>query len=152
MFKADRFTSAKFEPRTEEIKVPALAEFFDEGEPPVFKVRGLDATELCRAIDAGAKQGKVDAIVKAISSQKDQVDEIRKALGMSADTPGEIAKRMELLVLGSVEPKLNHAAVAKFAEVAPIEFYDITNRITILTGQGGQRPKSPPSSQAESVS
>ncbi len=40
---------------------------------------------------------------------------------------------------------------AASAEVAPIEFYDITNRITVMTGQGGSRPKSPPSSQAELV-
>jgi len=36
---------------------------------------------------------------------------------------------------------------AKLAEVCPIEFYDLSNRVTQLTGQGGSRVKPPPSSQ-----
>jgi hypothetical protein len=54
---------------------------------------------------------------------------------------------MEMLVQGCVTPKLTHAAAAKLAEVCPIEFYDLSNRVTQLTGQGGSRVKPPPSSQ-----
>jgi hypothetical protein len=146
-FNAEAFTAAEFTARTESVTVPQLAEFFAEGTPPVFTVRGLSASELQRAIEVGTRQNGIDTVIKAISSQKDQVAQIRKALGMNADVPGEIAKRMEMLVQGCVAPKLTHAAAAKLAEVCPIEFYDITNKITLLTGQGGSRVKPPPSSQ-----
>ena len=146
-FNADRFQAAEFTARTETVVVPQLADFFDDGQAPEFVVRGLSASELHRAIEAGTRQNGIEMVVKAIASQKDQVALIRKALGMSADTPGEIAKRMEMLVQGCVSPTLTHAAVAKLAEVCPIEFYDISNKITALTGQGGSRVKPPPSSQ-----
>jgi hypothetical protein len=54
---------------------------------------------------------------------------------------------MEMLVAGCVAPKLDHAIAAKLAEVCPVEFYDLTNRITNLTGQGGSRVKPQPSLQ-----
>jgi len=146
-FNAEAFTAAEFTARTESVTVPQLAEFFGDGAPPVFVVRGLSASELQRALEAGMRQNGIDVVVKAIASQKDQVALIRQALGLSADVPGEIAKRMEMLVQGCVAPKLTHAAAAKLAEVCPIEFYDITNKITLLTGQGGSRVKPPPSSQ-----
>lgn len=146
-FNAEAFQAAEFIARTESVVVPQLAEFFGEGESATFVVRGLTANELQRALDAGAKQSSIDTVVKAIASQKDQVALIRKALGMAADVPGEVAKRMEMLVLGCVAPPLNHAAVAKLAEVCPIEFYDLTNKITFMTGQGGSRVKQQPSSQ-----
>lgn len=146
-FNAEAFTAAEFTARTESVTVPQLAEFFGDGAPPVFVVRGLSASELQRALEAGTRQNGIDVVVKAIASQKDQVALIRQALGMSADVPGEVAKRMEMLVQGCVAPKLTHATVAKLAEVCPIEFFDITNKITALTGQGGSRVKPQPSSQ-----
>jgi hypothetical protein len=146
-FKAERFQAAEYSSRTERVEVSALAEFFDDGEAPVFVVRGLTAVELQRAIESGLRRSPVDNIVKAIASQKEQVDTIRKALGLSDDVPGEMARRLEMLVLGSVEPKLDHASVVKIAEVCPIEFFDMTNKITALTGQGGSRVKPQPSSQ-----
>jgi hypothetical protein len=146
-FNTEAFAAAEFTARTESVDIAQLAEFFAPGELPTFVVRGLTANELQRAMDAGAKQGAIDTVVKAIASQKEQVAQIRKALGMAADVPGEVAKRMEMLVQGCVAPPLNHAAVAKLAEVCPIEFYDLTNKITLMTGQGGSRVKPPPSSQ-----
>jgi hypothetical protein len=146
-FNAEAFTAAEFTARTESVTVPQLAEFFGDGAPPVFVVRGLSASELHRALEAGTRQNGIDVVVKAIASQKDQVALIRQALGLSADVPGEVAKRMEMLVQGCVTPKLTHAAAAKLAEVCPIEFYDLSNRVTQLTGQGGSRVKPPPSSQ-----
>lgn len=146
-FLSDKFQEAKFEPRTETVEVPSLAEFFAGGVKPAFTVRGLTAAELHRANDAGTRQNAVDTIVKAIASQKAQVDDIRKALGMTADTPGEIAKRMEMFVQGCVTPKVTHADVAKIATVCPVEFYEITNKIVVLTGQGSSRVKLQPSSQ-----
>ena len=146
-FNADLFQRAQYEARTETVEIAALAEFFGADESPSFTVRGLSASELHKAMEASVRGKAVDAVVKAISSQKDQITAIRQALGMSADTPGEIAKRIEMLVAGSITPKIDHAIAAKLAETVPVEFYDLTNRITNLTGQGASRVKPQPSSQ-----
>ena len=100
-FNADKFERAAFEPRKAKVAVPALAAFFDEGEAPEFEVRGLSASELHKAMEAGRRQGSVDAIVKAIAQNGDQAGAIRKALGLTADTPGEIAKRLEAVRQGA---------------------------------------------------
>ena len=129
------------------MELRSLADFFGDGEEPCFVIKGLTASELQKALDASSKQSTVDSIVKAISSSKDQIDAIRKAIGLTTETPAEIAKRSEMLVMGCVEPKLNHAEVAKLAEAFPIEFFDLTNKIVNLTGLGGISSKSQPSSQ-----
>lgn len=145
-FNLDKFQAAEFSARVERVEIRQLSEFFGEGEVPVFVVRGLTAAELQRAIEAGNRQGAIETVVKAITTKQDQVESIRKALGLTKDTPGEIAKRIEMLVLGCTEPAMNHAAAVKLAEVCPIEFYDLTNKIVTLTGQGGSRVKPQPSS------
>ncbi len=140
-FLADKFAQAKYEPRTEKVRVEALADFFNPGEEPVFVVRGLTASELQKTFDAAAKLNAADQAVKAIATKQDQIDAIRGALGLNADTPAETAKRIEMVVLGSVEPKLDHALAVKIAEVAPIEFMTLTSKVLELTGKGGARGK-----------
>lgn len=146
-FNVEKFKRAAYAPRTETVAIPELAEFFGEGEAPEFVVRGLTASELHRAMEASIRLKSVDAMIKALATQQDQVESIRRALGTSKDTPAEIAKRLSMLVAGSVSPKLDDAAAAKLAETFPVEFYDLTNRITNLTGQGASRVKPQPSSQ-----
>ena len=135
-FQADRFERAQFEPRRASVKVEALAAFFGEGEPAVWEVRGLSATELHRALEASRRQDSIESIVKAIAASGDQAEAMRRALGLSKDTPGEIAKRLELLVMGSVAPVIELPVAVKLAGAFPIEFLSITNTISELTGKG----------------
>lgn len=135
-FNAEKFEAAKFEARKRRVSVPALAVFFDDNESPEWEVRGLTASELHRAMEASRKQGTIESIVKAIAATGDQSAAIRKALGLSGDTPGEIAKRLEMLVMGSVNPVVTLPQAVKLAEAFPIEFLQLTNEITELTGQG----------------
>lgn len=135
-FQADRFERAQFVPRRASVPVGALAAFFDEGKPAVWEVRGLSSSELHRALEAGKRQGSIEQIVRAIAGGGDQAEAVRSALGLSKDTPGEIAKRLEMLVMGSTAPKIELPTAVKLAEAFPIEFLSITNRITELTGQG----------------
>jgi hypothetical protein len=146
-FSADKFQRAAFAPRTETVEISAMAEFFGPEEKPEFTVRGLTASELHKAMEAGARNKQVDAVVKALSTSADKIAAIRAAIGLSADTPGEIAKRIEMLVAGCISPKIDHAIAVKLAEVFPVEFYDLSNRITTLTGMGSTRVKPPASSQ-----
>lgn len=135
-FAADKFEAAEFTARKTRVPVPALASFFDEGEAAEWEVRGLNSVELHRALEAGRRTGSIESIVKAIAATGDQADAVRRALGLTKDTPGEIAKRLEMLVAGSVAPTITLPIAVKLAETFPIEFLDLTNRISTLTGQG----------------
>lgn len=136
MFNPDKFERAQFEARTKAMPVPALAAFFDEGDP-VWVVRGLSANELHRAIEAGNRQKSLGKILEAIADNGTGVADARKALGLAGkETPGEIAKRLEMLALASVEPAVSLQVAVKLAENFPIEFYQLTNEITELTGMG----------------
>ena len=146
-FNADKFERAKFEPRRARVAVPALADFFDDGETPEWEVRGLSAVELHKAIEASKRQGSIEAIVKAIAANQDQAGAIRSALGLTKDTPGEIAKRLEMLCMGSVSPTVELPTAVKLAEAFPIEFLTLTNEITDLTGKGAELVKPPAASQ-----
>lgn len=146
-FNADRFDSTKFEPRTADVRVEALAQFFDEGEDPVWKVRGMTASELYKTTEARNRQESTVAIVKAIASNVDQVTAVRKALGLTADVPGEIVRRLEMMVLASVSPQVELPTAVRLAENFPVEFMLITNQITELTGRGADVVKPSAASQ-----
>ena len=140
-FSADRFERAKFEARRERVPVETLADYFDEGEKAEWEVRGLSASELSKALEASRRQNDIAGVVKAIANNADQVQAIRKALGLTADTPGEVAKRLEMLVMGSVAPVIDLTTAVKLAENFPIEFLTLTNTITELTGKGADLVK-----------
>jgi len=144
-FDSQRFMATAFVPRTAELAVPALADWFGESEPAVFIVRGQTANEVANSIDAGNKQRNIDAVIKAIAANKDQVDELRRAIGVSKDTHADIVKRLEMLTQCAVEPVVTLDVAVKLAEVRPIEFYSLTNKILELTGQGMDVKKSPAS-------
>jgi hypothetical protein len=150
-FQADKFDRAEFKPRIKRILVEALAHFFDEGEAPEWEVRGLSANELHRALEAGQRQRSVESIVKAIAQSADQASAVRKAIGLTTDTPGEMAKRMEMLVLGSTSPQIELPTAVKLAETFPIEFLQLTNEISELTGKGFDLVKPEAASQPTTV-
>lgn len=150
-FNAEKFERSKFEARRAKVPVPALSDFFDEGETPEWEVRGLSAVELHKAMEAGKRQGSIEAIVKAIAANQDQAGAVRKALGLTKDTPGEIAKRLEMLVMGSVAPAVSLPVAVKLAEAFPIEFLQLTNDISELTGKGAELVKPQSASQPTTV-
>ncbi len=147
-FDAEAFARAQYRPRTARVPVPSLAEFFGPGEEAFWEVRGLTASELYRANDAKQRQAAVSTVVDALAAQADKAAELRKALGLSAQsTPGEVAKRLEMMVDGSVQPRVDLSVAVLLAERFPIEFLAITNTITELTGQGAELVKPAAASQ-----
>ncbi len=146
-FNAEKFERSKFEARRAKLPMPALADFFDEGETPEWEVRGLTSAEWHKADEALKRQGSIESIVKAIAANQDQIIAVRKAIGLTKDTPGEIAKRLEMLVMGSVSPKIELPVAVKLAEFFPIEFYWLTNEIVTLTGKGAELVKPAAASQ-----
>jgi len=138
MFSPDKFLKSKLEPRTDEVEVTALSAWFDKDEKPLWKVRGLSGEEMTKATEAATKQKNLMAVVDALSSnvRKDKVDALKDLLGTNDSTPVELAKRMEQLVYGSIEPEADLQLAVKLAEHFPVEFMLITNKIIELTGLG----------------
>jgi hypothetical protein len=151
MFDAKRFLKTKFTPRTEVVPVPDLRQFFPDGEEAVWKVRGLTGAELGRANEAAARNKNIAAVLEALAGEaaKEKADAVKELLGVGGTTPEDIAKRIEHLVLGSVEPKCTPDLAVRLSEAFPIEFFQITNRVMNLTGQGMLPGKQPPSGATE---
>jgi hypothetical protein len=153
-FKASEFSSAKFRPRTARVAVPALAAWFDG--PAEWLVRGLTAHELAAANEAAERSNTIGELIKALSggSAQEQAEALRAALGLGSETPADIIKRIELLRRGSpdlAQVSDAHSLCVKVAERFPIEFYDLTNHILKLTGQGAE-PGKPTASGATPAS
>ena len=148
-FREVAFNSATFVHRTEAVAVPGLADWFD-GEP-VWTVRGLTAHEFARCVEAAEKRNTSGALMEALmaGSKTEKVRELREALALTEETPAEISKRLEMLRIGSVDPAISHDMAVKLAEVFAIEFYQLTNVVTRLTGQGQCLGKPAPSGQKQ---
>ena len=148
-FDIQGFSGTKFEPRTEEVEVPALKEWFDKGEKPLWKVRGQTSNEMVKAFESVGKNKTLDSLIKAIGSTKKQIDEIKEAIGVSDQVPEDIIKRLEQIVTCSIDPVIDMPTAVKLAEAFPIEFYTITMKIVELTGLGMNYPKSKPSGKTK---
>jgi hypothetical protein len=140
-FDSKAFLRTKFERRTGEVPIEALKEFFEKGERPVWKVQSLTGQELGAANAAAERSQNLSAIVEAVQGRyKDKVKAFKGMLGLTDDMPVDVAKRIEMILVGSVEPDLQNEGgldlALKILEAFPIEFYLITNEITKLTGQG----------------
>jgi hypothetical protein len=137
-FDVKQFKTSQFVNREGTIKVPDLAPFFQEGEDPVWKVRGLTGHELGRVNEASERYKNITAILTGLisSGATDKVESIKKLVGLGDDTPADIVKRLDMLVVASVDPEVDEELAIKICENYPIEFFTITNEITNLTGQG----------------
>jgi hypothetical protein len=56
--------------------------------------------------------------------------------------PDDVAKRIEHLVLGSVDPVCTPDLAVRLCETYPVEFYQLTTKILELTGKGQEPGKS----------
>lgn len=146
-FDVKAFKKEKFEHRTEDVPVPDMKQFFGENEPAVWRVRGLEGKEFGRCNEAADRTKDLSAIIDGLvsSGAKEKADAIRSIIGIDNETPKDVAKRLHMLVLGSVEPLVDLDIAKKLCKTFPIEFYQLTNAITRLTGMGQVPGKSKPS-------
>lgn len=137
-FDTKKFQKAKFAFRTEAVSVPDLKEWFGTNDEPVWIVRGLEGSELGFVNETAQRNRNIAAILQGILSPDDdaKMQAVRDLVGVPGNTPEDIARRLEMLVLGSVDPKVEMETAIKLCKVFPIEFMQLTNKITILTGQG----------------
>lgn len=146
-FNKDKFINSKYSHREEELKIPALKEFFDKDEEPIFRVRGITGIELGQVHEAVRKYTNIDTLMEKLLSTNsaEKIEAIRKALGITSDVPSEIVRRIEMLVIASVQPRITPELANIFCERFPIEFYQLTDTILKLTGMGMDLGKSKPS-------
>jgi hypothetical protein len=137
-FDKERFLGAGFIPRTSDLQVPDLAEFFWDGSEAVWKVRGLKGIEVAQANDAVEKYKNVSGLIGKIlgGTDKEKIEAAIKAMGYDGATPADVVKRLEYLRVGSVDPVVDWDLASRLCEYFPIEFYQITNEILTLTGRG----------------
>lgn len=148
-FKIQDFKSAPFEYRVDEVQVPELKPFFENGDDLVWKVRGLTGQELGKANEAADRNRKISSVVEGVLSRsaKKMAQAVKHVV--DPDTPQDIAKRLEHMIIGSVEPECDLELARKICERYPIEFYSITNKILELTGQGQLPGKPKPSTKTQ---
>jgi hypothetical protein len=153
-FNEKKFMKTNFTPRTKDVSVPDMRDFFDPDTDPVFRVRGLTGPELARVHEAVDKHRDIAGMITGLLSGQSQekIDSIRKACGITGDdVPAEIARRLEMITIACIDPVLPLDVAVKFCETYPIEFYDVTGMISKLTGQG-QIPGKPKPSGATPAS
>jgi len=146
-FDLKKFEGANLQARTAEVEVAALQDFFGKDEKPIFVVRGLKGAEIGKANEAKDKASNMTAIVSALSTTNsaEKIDAMKSLLGLDDDVPGDIVRRQEILTFGLISPKLVHSQAVKLSEFFPVEFYNLTNEILKLSGQGGVVGKQKPS-------
>lgn len=148
-----QFLNVSLAPRSVTIEVPELASFFGD-ESPEWTVRGLTAAELGRANEYAAKgQSNLKALIEAMAGTGDKAEALRKSMGLSEDeVPEDVSRRIELLTAGSVSPKIgqeNRDVAVRLAESFPTVFYNLTNNVLNLTGQGAEVGKPKPSGKTK---
>lgn len=141
-----KFLSADLHPRQLVHPVPELEPWFAPGSDLTWTVRGLTGVELSRANDAASGSlANVSAMIKAMAGDGDKAGAIRTAMGLSNDdVPSDVSRRIEMLAMGSVVPALGvdqRDVAVKLAETFPTAFYQLTNAIINLTGQGAELGK-----------
>jgi len=141
------FINEQFKPRTKDMPVPQLAKWFKNGAKPIWKVRSIDADEIGRADEATANEGVTTKLLEALTSMNspEVSEKVKELMGKSADTPKTTAKRVYHLIYGSVDPKCDFELAGKLRKSFPVIFYELTNEILSLSGQGFEPGKQKPS-------
>jgi hypothetical protein len=133
----DKYRNERRQDRTQKVKIQQLATYFDEGQEPVFVVRGLTGAELGHCKEAAARQRNTAAMAAAlIGGDAEQKSEALKELANGPEVPDDIVQRLEMLAVACVEPQLTHGDAKLICDDFPAEFYQLTNAITNLTGAG----------------
>lgn len=138
-FNSEKFNATQFHARTRVVDVPELAEYFADGAPPVFTVRGLTGSELASARDAVRLNMAASDAVSASSGADDKVKWALNFLmtltggSESLNVTSEYALRLSMVSLGA---SLDQATVVRIGRNFPIVFGALAHAIDDLTGMG----------------
>ena len=138
-FDIKKFENSKLKHRQAEIKVPALKDFFEDGDP-VWTVRGLSGEEVAHVNEAIKLNANLAGLIEGIvsDSAQDKIEAIKESLGITTEVPHETVRRIALLVHGSVDPECSQNLAVKLAQNFSVQFYELTTKILELTGMGSE--------------
>lgn len=153
-FDTDGFLRAELVQRRECVAVPELAAFFSADDqaptqPPTWTVRAISAGEIARADAAKHRHSREAALAQALAggSAAAVIRELQGAMGRDpAQTEPDLARRLEILAAGSLDPPCSLELGSKLATHYPSVFYKLTNTILTLSGRGSDAEKKPSSS------
>jgi len=150
MFDDKSFMKSPFKARTATLEVKELAEFFKNGKP-TWEVRGLTGAESAMVNEACAKNKTLAVLSEALTGDdSEKMDAFKELFGIATDeVPGDIVRRKEILVLGSVKPVCSEELAVKLADTYPTVFFYLTNEILKLTGLGKEPGKPKPSGKTK---
>ena len=136
-FDLAKFESEGFKQRERDVEVPELKAYFADG-PAIWRVRGLTASEVARVRDSVTRARDIEGLLAKLTSgnSSDKAGAVLEIFGVGGDHPDEYVRRLSVLEIGSVEPKIRREHAVKISEVAPMVFWRITDEIYTLTGQG----------------
>ena len=138
-FDANLFLKATINHRESDVKVPALQDFFGKDEP-IFKVKALSGEQIAIVNEAAERNKNLNALMSALvgGSSEQKSAAVKSLMGVGSDeVPEDTAKRIEVLIMGSVDPVCDRDMAIKINEYFPLDFTKITNEIYRLTGEGG---------------
>jgi hypothetical protein len=138
MFNTNKFMQTDLVAREIDVPVPDLKDWFDKDDKPVWKVRGLSGSEMAKSQESATKSKNILAVIESITgnAKKEKVEALKELLGTDDSVPVELAKRMEQLVMGSIEPEIDLSLAVKLSQHHPVTFMQITTEILKLTGLG----------------
>jgi len=144
-FDAERFLNTKMQPRTADVPVPGLSEWFSgsDDDKPVWKVRGISGQELGRAKQAVESRKDIAALVAKIvgGQSQEKAEAARQIMNIDDTVPSNVALNIHLVKIGSVDPVCNEDMAVKMCTCFPVEFQVIAKKILELTGQGQEPGK-----------
>ncbi len=136
----------ELESRTGEVVVNELKELYDP--PPkedlIFHVRGLIGNEMVLVSNTRDTGKFLEMLTDALGAGngKEGSKAIRSLLGVfDDDLHPQLKYRVEIVVRGSIDPKIDHALAARLARDFYVVLFRISEKILELTGLGAQVKK-----------
>jgi hypothetical protein len=145
-FDSEAFSAAALRQRTKDVPVPELAAWFPDGEQPVWRVRAVGASDFARANQAAESRKRGEAFLEALAGgvHAEMVRELQALVGRDRTTiEPDIARRIELVIAGSLDPICDEGMAVRLAEHFPVVLYSLSNAILTITGQGSDVEKKP---------
>lgn len=130
------FLNTTFVPREADIPVPGLLPWSDDGEIPVWKVRGLTGQQWWKCKESvDNRKDIVSVISNFIGGDSNEVTAALKERFCS-ESASDLAFRIEILVAASIDPVCNRELAARFCRSFLAEFKSVTEEIIKISWQG----------------
>jgi len=138
--------SQDLEPRTGEVVCNELKALYEPApeEDLVITVRGLPGNDLAAVAAMRNTNAFIETLSEALVTKngKDGAGAIKGLLGLFDDElHPELKYRVEILVRGALEPKIDYPAAVKLARDFYVVLYRLSEKILEVSGLGAQLKK-----------